>query len=233
MEAFFNKVLVDPLRDFLETAAAFVPNLLTGLLLLILGFVSAWIVKLAITRILRILKLDLLAEKSGIAAALRNLRITETISGLIGRISYWVVVFVFLTMAFHALNTPAVEEFLTRFFLYLPNVFVAVTVIVIGYLIGNFLGRATLIASVNANIPIGSFLARFVKITIFIIAVSMALELLGIGKDTVLVAFAIVFGGIVLALAIAFGLGAQDVARDYLEKKLTQKDEERDEIEHI
>jgi small-conductance mechanosensitive channel len=86
---------------------------------------------------------------------------------------------------------------------------------------------------VNADLPIASFLSRFVKITIFILAASMALELLGIGKDTVIVAFAIVFGGIVLALAIAFGLGAQDVAKEYLEKKLKERDEKRDRIEHI
>jgi hypothetical protein len=233
MEAFINNVLLDPLRDFLKTAAAFVPNLLTGLFLLILGFIIAWLVKMLVTRLLRVLQLDVLAEKSGLNTALKNIRIMETLSGLVGRISYWVVVFIFLTMAFHALNTPAVEEFLTRFFLYLPNVFVAATVLVIGYLIGNFLGRATLIASVNADFPFGNFLARFVKITIFIIAATMALELLGIGKDTVLVAFAIVFGGIILALAIAFGLGAQDVAREYLEKKLKQKEEIKDEIEHI
>lgn len=233
MEAFINNVLLSPLRDFLATAAAFIPNLLTGLFLLILGFICAWLVKLLVTRLFRVLKLDVLVEKSGLAAQLRNMRITETLSGFAGRISYWIVVFIFLTMAFHALNTPAVEEFLTRFFLYMPNLLVGVTVIIFGYMIGNFAGRATLIASVNADLPFGSFLARFVKITIFIIAASMALELLGIGKDTVLVAFAIVFGGIVLALSIAFGLGAQDVARDYLEKKLKQRDEIRDEIEHI
>lgn len=233
MEAFLNNVLLDPLKSFLETAAAFVPNLLTALLLIILGFIVAWFIKLLITRLLKVLQLDVLAEKSGMTTALRNMRILETLSGLIGRISYWVVVLVFFTMAFHALKTPAVEEFLARFFLYLPNVFVAVTVIVIGYLVGNFLGRATLIASVNADLPIASFLSRFVKITIFILAASMALELLGIGKDTVIVAFAIVFGGIVLALAIAFGLGAQDVAKEYLEKKLKERDEKRDRIEHI
>jgi small-conductance mechanosensitive channel len=233
MEDFFNSVLLDPLKKFLEIAAAFVPNLLTALLLLILGTIIAWFIKLLITRLLKVLQLDVLAEKSGMNTALRNMRITETLSNLIGRISYWLVVLVFLTMALHALKTPAVEEFLARFFLYLPNVFVAVIVIVIGYLVGNFLGRATLIASVNADLPIANFLARFVKITIFIIAASMALELLGIGKDTVLVAFAIVFGGIVLALAIAFGLGAQEVAKEYLEKRLKEKERKKDDIEHI
>ena len=233
MEAFFENVLLDPMKQFLETAAAFIPNLLTGLFLLILGLVVAWFVKLFIVRFFRVIQVDTVFEKSGAAGAFRNLGIKDSLSGLIGRLSYWTVMLIFLTMALDALKTPAVEEFLARFFLYLPNVFVAVIVIVIGYLVGNFLGRATLIASVNANLPISSFLARFVKITVYITAASMALELLGIGKDTVLVAFAIVFGGIVLAFAIAFGLGAQDAARKYLEKKLEEKDRKPDDIEHI
>ena len=59
----------------------------------------------------------------------------------------------------------------------------------------------------------------------------MALEQLGIGRETIIIAFAIVFGGIVLALSIAFGLGGRDIAKEYLEKKL--KGEEKDEIEHL
>ena len=233
MEAFIEKVLLNPMEKFLETAAAFIPNMLTGLFLLILGLVVAWFVKLFMVRFLRMIQVDNLFEKSGAQGALRNLGIGDSLSGLIGRFSYWTVVLIFLTMALDALKTPAVEEFLARFFLYLPNVFVAAFVVVIGYLVANFLGRATLIASVNANLPFGSFLARFVKITVYILTATMALELLGIGKDTVLVAFAIVFGGIVLAFAIAFGLGAQDAARRYLEKKLEEKERKPDDIEHI
>jgi hypothetical protein len=233
MEAFFENVLLDPMKQFLESAAAFVPNLLTGFILLILGLLVAWFVKHLMIRFLRVIQVDSLFEKSGMAGAFRNLGIKDSLSGLLSRIAYWMVALIFLTMALDALKTPAIEEFLSRFFLYLPNVFVAVIVIVIGYLVGNFLGRATLIASVNANLPISSFLARFVKITVYITAASMALELLGIGKDTVLVAFAIVFGGIVLAFAIAFGLGAQDAARKYLEKKLEEKEGKPDDISHI
>jgi hypothetical protein len=233
MEAFIENVLLDPFKQFMTTAAAFVPSVLTALLLLIFGLVIAWFIKLLITRFLRVLQVDVLAEKSGIAGAFRNVGIKDSISTLTGRIIYWLVVIIFLTMALHALRMPAVEEFIAKFFLYLPNVIVAVIVIVLGYLMGNFLGRATLIASVNADLPIGTFLSRFVKVTIYIISASMALELLGIGKDTVLLTFAIVFGGIVLALAIAFGLGGKEAAQEYLEKKLKEKKNEQENIEHI
>ena len=233
MEAFIQRVLIEPLMQFLDRAADFLPNLLTALFLLVLGLVVAWLIKYFIVRFLKVIQIDSFLDKSGVAGTFRNLGIKDTLSGFVGRLVYWIVMLIFLIMALSALKTPAVEEFLARFFLYLPNVFMAAIVIVIGYLVGNFLGRATLIAAVNANLPIARFLARFVKVTVYIIAATMALELLGIGKDTVLIAFALVFGGIVFAFALAFGLGAQDVARQYIEGKLEKKDKKTDEISHI
>jgi len=77
-------------------------------------------------------------------------------------------------------------------------------------------------------------IGKAVKLTVFLFAATIALEQLGIGRETVIIAFAIIFGGIVLALAIAFGLGGRDLAREYLEKKIKKEtDEEKDEITHI
>jgi small-conductance mechanosensitive channel len=127
---------------------------------------------------------------------------------------------------------PAVDNLMTEFLLYLPNIAIACVVVFIGYLLGNFFGRAALIASVNAGIAFSGLVGKFVKFTVFIMAATMALELLGIGEDTVLIAFAVVFGGVVLSLAIAFGLGGRDAAKDYIDKMLKEKSEE-DDISHI
>jgi len=234
MEAFIQRVLIEPMIKFLERAADFLPNLLTAIFLLVLGLVVAWLIKHFIIRFLKVCQVDTFLGRSGFAGTFRKLGLGDSLSSFFGRLVYWMVMLIFLIVALGALKTPAVEEFLARFFLYLPNVFVAALVIVIGYLVGNFLGRATLIAAVNANLPIARFLARFVKLTVYIIAATMALELLGIGKDTVLVAFTLVFGGIVFAFALAFGLGAQDAAKEYIEGKLVKKEKkEPDQISHI
>jgi hypothetical protein len=127
---------------------------------------------------------------------------------------------------------PAIENLMTEFLLYLPNIVLACIVVFVGYLLGNFFSRAALIASVNAGIAFSGLIGKFVKFTVFIMAATMALELLGIGEDTVLIAFAVVFGGVVLALAIAFGLGGRDAAKGYIDKMLEEKKEE-DDISHI
>jgi hypothetical protein len=130
------------------------------------------------------------------------------------------------------LNIPAIEGILERFILYLPNIFVAVLILFLGYFLGNFVGRASLIAAVNAGFKLSGLIGKFVKLTIFLLTTTMALEQLGIGKETIVIAFAILFGGVILALAIAFGLGGRDIAKEYLEKKL-KGEEKKDDISHL
>jgi small-conductance mechanosensitive channel len=124
---------------------------------------------------------------------------------------------------------------LEKFLLYLPSVFIAVVILIVGVLLGNFFGRAALIASVNAGIKLSGLLSKSVKTIIVLFAFVMALDQLGIGRQTVVAAFTIIFGGVVLALALAFGLGGKDIAKKYLERRFSGKeDEERsDELKHI
>lgn len=185
----------------------------------------------ALRRLLRILKVDEFSERHGINSELLKAGMRTNLSSVTGRFCGWLVFFIFVIISLSSLNVPAIERLLERFFLYLPNLFVAVIIFLIGYLLSNFFGRAALIASVNAGLKASGLIGRFVKLTIFLLAATMALEQLVIGRETMIIAFAMVFDGIVLALPIAFGLGGRDMAKDYLEKKM--KGEEKDEIEHI
>jgi len=226
-----DTVFIEPLQRFVSNITGFLPNLLIGIILIILGFLVAWLLKVIITRISHFLKIDRLSEKIGITQMLHRSGIMESFSGLMGKAAYWVVLLSFIIMGLDALRVPAVEKLLSEFWLYLPNVITAAMIVIAGYLLGNFLGRAALIAAVNAGLPVSGLVGKFVKFTVFIMAATMALELLGIGEDTVLIAFAIVFGGVVLALSIAFGLGGRDAAKDYIEKMREKKGE--DDIQHI
>jgi hypothetical protein len=156
----------------------------------------------------------------------------DTVSVLLARLIGWLTVVIFAGISINALNVPSVERLLERFFLYLPNVFIAAMILLFGYLSGNFFGRTALIAAVNAGVRFSNLIGKFIKYLIIMLAATMALEQLGIGKETIVIAFAIIFGGIVLALAISFGLGGRDLAKDYLEKKI-RCEEKKDEISHL
>jgi hypothetical protein len=156
----------------------------------------------------------------------------DRLSVILARVIGWVTMFGFLILSLRSLNFPAVERILESFLFYLPRVFIAAIILFVGYVLGNFLSRAALIASVNAGFRMAGLIAKLVKLIILLLSMTMALEQLGIGRETIIIAFAIIFGGVVFALSLAFGLGGRDIAKEYLEKKM-KGDDKKDEINHL
>ena len=229
---FLEKAITDPLEQFLDKVLSFLPNLLSFIVILLIGSVVAWVLKKICARLLRAINFDKICERTGTSGVLAKGGIADSSSVLLSRLIAWIIMLVFVIIAFRALDVPVIAQFLDRLLLYIPQVLVAAFIVVVGYLMGIFFGRAALIASVNAGIRTAGLVGRFVKFTVFILACTMALEQLGIGKDTVLVAFAIVFGGVVLAFALAFGLGGSDAAKSFLEKRM-RGEQDRDDISHL
>ena len=219
MKSFIDKVVVEPFREVWQKLVAFLPNLLAGIVVFAIGLVLAWLVKALVIKIIKLAKLDAAFARSGLTEALQKMAVRDTPAKLVGRMFYWLVAFIFFILALKVMKVPVIDQLLEKLVLYLPNVFVALIILTIGWLLGNFLGRAALIASVNAGVKLSSQLSRGVKGLIMVFALVMAFEQLGIGRKTMVAAFTIAFGGIVLALALAFGLGGKDQARTFLEKR--------------
>jgi len=236
MKEFIDRIVTQPLHDVFDKLVAFLPSLLTGIFVFIIGLVLAWLVKILVVRIIRLLKLDSALARSGVADALQKMAVKDTPAKLIGRMFFWLVTIIFFVLSLSVMRVPVIDQLLEKFLLYLPNVFVALIILAIGYFLSNFLGRAALIASVNAGVKLSSLLSKGVKAVIMLFASVMALEQLGIGRSTVIATFTIVFGGVVLAMALAFGLGGKDLARTLLEKRFKKDgdaDGERDELKHL
>jgi hypothetical protein len=232
MNNFFQKVVIEPFDRLLDRVLQFLPNMLIFMLIFITGIVLALILKAVFWRIFRAIKLDRLSEKSGVGEMLNKGGLKEPISLILSRFIGWLTVITFLFLSLGSLNVPAIDHILEKFILYLPNIFVAAFILLMGYLLGNFLGRAALIAAVNAGMKVSGVIAKLVKRTVMLLALTMALEQLGIGKETIVIAFAVILGGVVLALSIAFGLGGRDIAKEYLERKL-RGEEKKDDIHHL
>lgn len=227
-----QRLFIEPFQKCYENLLFFLPNLLTSLIILIIGIVLAYLMKIVISRILKALKIDRFAERTGIFEVLSRGGVKDSCSSLISKIIEWLIVFTFVIIAMQNLKIPTVEHLVEKLFMYLPNILVAAFILVLGYLLSNFFARAVLIASVNAGMKSAGLIGKFTRFAVFMLAATMALEQLGIGKDTVIVAFTIIFGGLVLATAIAVGLGGKDIARQYLEKKM-KEDEKEDDINHV
>ena len=115
-------------------------------------------------------------------------------------------------------------------FFYLPQLLIAVALLAIGSLVTGFVRRTVLIAAVNAGLPSARPLAGGVQAAIYAVVLAMALEHLGVGRQIIMISFAILFGGLVLALALSFGLAGRELARELLENTLRRRppDERRE-----
>jgi len=129
------------------------------------------------------------------------------------------------------LGIPVLHEQISHLFQLLPEVFVAILILFVGVLSANFLSRAALLSAVNAGYRSPRLWSGLVRSVIWILAITMALEQIGLAKETVIAAFSIFFGAVMLALAVAFGLGGRDLARLVLERHLGDKHQRESEKE--
>lgn len=234
MNELFKRIIVEPFRNFSERVLSFLPNLLQAMAVLVAGFVVAAVVRFVLRKLLPVFGLDHHAEQSGVMDLMKKGGITASFSVLVANLVYWLLVIMFLMISIGTMNLPQLDRLLSEFFLYLPNIFVAIIIAFIGYMLSNFLAKAVLVSSVNAGLSMSGVLSKATRVIVMFMAATMVLEQLGIGHGTVLIFFSITFGGLVLALAIAFGLGAKDLARGFLENRLKQdKKEEKDQISHV
>jgi hypothetical protein len=237
MKDLWDVAIVTPLREFLAHLGAFLPNLLAMVVIIIAGLVAAAVIKLVVFRILRVTRFDQLCTRVGFAQVLTKGGITDPPSMLISRILFWAVILLFLVMGLEALQITTVNRVAVLTISYVPHLLVAVIILVVGFILSNFFGRAALIAAVNAQISQARLLARGVRLAVILFAMAMAFEQLGIATTIIVAAFSITFGGAVLALAIAFGLGGRDAAKAIIDGRLKGSNHEpktkEDEVSHL
>ena len=222
--------LVRSWRNFATAFVQFVPRLVAAAIIFGGGFVIAIVARRAVQRLLVGLRFERLALRSG---ASEMLRVADMPSAelLIAKIVVWIG---FIVSAVDTLQFGPFQGLVEEFFRFVPRFLVALLVLALGFLVGNFLWRATLLASVNAGLPAARLLSGTLRLLVIAIAVVMALEQLGLATRVVLTAFAITFGALMLGLAIAFGLGGQDAARSLLEQHVkAKKQRETDAAPHL
>jgi hypothetical protein len=232
MNDMWQDAMVVAFRETVRRLALFLPKFFALVSFLLIGLAAGWLVKAALLRVLKSLRFDVLCDRLGLTRALAKAGIKVPVSALVGRVSFWLIFLVFALMGIDALDLPATANLMTLIIGFLPHVLAAVVLLLIGLILANFVAEAVLIAAVNAQVPEARLIANLLRWGILIFTMAMVLTQLGIAKEIVVAAFSITFGGIALALAIALGLGGQNIARDALERR-RQKKMEEDEILHI
>ena len=223
--------LTQTFQQMAREIAHYLPRLVVMLIIALIGWVIAYLLKLGVRSLLRLTKFSKLSENAGATQLLHQAALPSS-TELASRFVFWVAWVGFVLLGLSVLGIAGLEEYISRFFLILPRLCVALVILFFGLVAASFFARAALLAAVNANIRSSRMLSFAVRFVIIAFTLSMTFEVLGVAEQTMLIAFATMFGAAMLGLAIAFGLGGQDLARRFLEKWLAQssKEEREDEL---
>jgi hypothetical protein len=215
-------VFVASLTSFWTQLASFVPQLLAAMLLLFVGWLFANLVRTAVMKLLDLLRFDSLAEKNGIEAFLKQGNLDVSLSRILAKLAYWIVIFVVVVTVANSLGLHMVAELFNKVVLYIPNIIVAILVLVFGVLVARFINRMVFAYLNNIGVQGALTISTLAEYGVIIFVVFVALEQLAIGTTLLTAAFQIGFGAIGLALALAFGLGGREWAAGVI-RKLTEK----------
>jgi hypothetical protein len=229
-EKFVNE-LTKATQEIVGSVGQFLPRLMVMLIIVAIGWVIAYILKSILRSILRLTKFDRLSHDAGATQLLHNAALPSS-TELLSRFVFWIAWIGFILVGVSVLGITGLQPHISNFFGFLPRLFAAFFVLFFGLLAASFFSRAALLATVNADWPSPRLTSFVLRTLIIIFTLSMAFEELGLAEHTVLVAFALLLGSLMLGLAIAFGLGGQDLARRYLESRFLRdkKDEREDEL---
>jgi len=234
MENFID-LMLEPLEGLYRKFNLFVPNFLAMLLIMLIGILTALVIRRLLSKLLAAINFDSWSDRMGFTNLMRKGDMWHKPSSVLVALVFWMLVIVTLMSGLNALQIPAIDHLVEQFFSYIPRILSAVIILIVGYLLSGFFSRAVLIAAANSGFHYAKLISDAIHALLMVLILAMVMEQLQIAPSIVLAAFSIIFGGIVIALAIAFGVGGIDVARRVIEKEAAAKNKGRteDEIEHI
>jgi hypothetical protein len=203
-----------------------VPKIIGFLVIVIAGWFIASLIEKGLATILRKIRFNDLAQRAGLADFVNKMGMNTDPAGMIGLVVKWFVRLIALVVAFDALGLPAVSEVLRQLLLWLPNVVVALVVLVIGGLAARALSNVVRGAASEAGLTNANFLSKVSGMVVWAFTIVVAVNQIGIATELVNTLFMAVVGALALGLGLAFGLGGRETAGEIV-RKWYEKGQER------
>ncbi len=220
----FMDLLLDSIRLTWEQVSVVTPRLVIALLLFTAAWLIARLARAMTVRLLRLLRLEAAAERTGIEDFLLRGGVRYTAVTLTGTVVYWGVLLIGVLATFNALGLQVDGGVRERVVSYLPNVMVAIVIVVFGSLLSRFLGGLLHTYFNNIGVIGARRISLLAQASIMAFVLTLALEQLRIGVEVLRAAFQLAFGGLCLALALAFGLGGREWAASILDRTRKRND---------
>ena len=209
---------LEPVRAFLLRAGEFMPRILLAIVIVVVGWMLAKMVRFAMVRGLRAVNFNVLTERAGMDGFLSDGGIRADTTEILGMLFYWLAILASLVIGFNLLGLEYITDLLGRVVWFLPKVMVALLILAFGAYFARFIGNAVQAYGRNVKLQDADVLGRIAQYAIIAFVVLIALDQVDIGGVIVQQTFLIVLAGVVFALALAFGLGGKDWAAEMLER---------------
>jgi hypothetical protein len=211
-------IFMTSLQSFWTEFAAFVPQLIAALILLFLGWMLAKLARSGVLRLMKMLHFDKVTEKSGLESFLKHADLDVSVASILGNLVYWLIILVMIVTVANSLGLHMVAELFNKVVLYIPNVIVAILVLVFGTILARFINRIIFAWLNNVGFEGALTVSTFSEYALMVFVFFIAMEQLQIANELLTAAFVIAFGAVGLAFAIAFGLGAKDRAAQIIDQ---------------
>ena len=193
---------------------AALPKILGFIVILIIGWIVASLVAKGIAALLRAVRFNDLAERSGFANFVRNMGMNTDAAGVLALTAKWFIRLITLVVAFDALGLQAVSDVLRQLLLWIPNLVVGIVVLVIGGLVANAFGNLVRGAAAQAGFDNPELLSKVARVGVWAFAIVVAVNQIGIAQTLVNSLFMAIVGAVALAIGLSFGLGGRDTAAE-------------------
>ncbi|MDD5291901.1 MAG: hypothetical protein PHY46_01775 [Candidatus Omnitrophica bacterium] len=201
---------------------------LIGLLIIVvIGWLVAKAIKALIVKVLQTLKLDSVAESTGVNSFLAKGGIKQALSEVVGGLIYWLCLLVVAAVAVDFMGLQVIGELLNKIILYVPNIIISIFILLAGVFMAKLLSAMIQTAAANAGLVRARLLARIAEVIVMVAAIAIALEQLNIAAELVSLVVKSIIISIAAASAIAFGLGCKDMAAKTLTSWLDKIQEKR------
>lgn len=208
----WQTTVMDPMQKMFDRVMGFLPTLISVLVILFVGWIVSTLIQKAITRFLKLARLDTVSEKIGVSNVLTKGDINYTLSEIIGVMVYWLLMLVVLLMAVNVLQLTVAAELLNQVILYLPNVIASVFILVLGIFFANIVANTVRTATATAGVRQARTLGQFTQVIIVIFAIFEALKQLRVDLTIIELSIKAVLFALALGVGLAIGLGCKDIA---------------------
>jgi flagellar biosynthesis protein FliQ len=212
------EVLLEPVRVFLRQVGELLPRLVVAIIVFLAGWLLAKLVRFTVARALRAVNFNVLTERAGMDAFLRNGGIRADTTDLLALLCYWLVILAALIIGFNSLGLVYITDLLSKVVLFVPKLMVALVILAFGAYFARVVGNSVSAYGRNIRLQDADLLGNIARYALLTFVILIALDQVNVGGDIVRQTFLIILAGVVFAMALAFGLGGKEWAAELLER---------------